>query len=277
MRVLYFQKALLAGFLLFIGCSRKEPSEIFQMRPLYEYHKVLGGESLADIAKRYRMSEAELCRLNGLAPQAVLIPGQKIFVLPDAEHTVSKWTNRSSPVIVEAQSPSFLGAEKQRDTAFSEVKTDAPKKAEDTLTVPDEKEDGAHEAFIWPVKGNLLRRFHEKMMNNNVSEGINISAPVGTRVVACADGVVMDAGELVLGFGKMVIISHPSGFISIYGHLQEINVARPKPREVVSVLQGQVIGRVGKSGNVRAPQLHFQLRNSKKDPVDPLKYLDSEN
>jgi murein DD-endopeptidase MepM/ murein hydrolase activator NlpD len=126
---------------------------------------------------------------------------------------------------------------------------------------------------IWPVKGRILRRFKETLPNGTPSEGINIAAPIGVNVRACMGGTVLEAGELVLGFGKMVILSHENNMVSIYGHLQEITVRRPHHGEVVKVKMGQVIGKVGKTGNVRIPQLHFQLRNAKKDPVDPLKFL----
>jgi murein DD-endopeptidase MepM/ murein hydrolase activator NlpD len=130
--------------------------------------------------------------------------------------------------------------------------------------------------YIWPVKGKILRRFHEKLQNGTLSEGINIAAPLGVNVKACRAGTVLEAGELVLGFGKMVILSHEDDTISIYGHLQDITVKRPLQGELVKIQQGQVIGKVGKTGNVRTPQLHFQLRNAKKDPVDPLMFLPEE-
>ena len=71
----------------------------------------------------------------------------------------------------------------------------------------------------------------------------------------------------------MIILSLDNGMIAIYGHLQEISLPKASDGQPVRVKRGQVIGRVGKTGNVRVPQLHFQLRDSAKQPVNPLKVL----
>ncbi|GHS95314.1 hypothetical protein AGMMS49949_09610 [Alphaproteobacteria bacterium] len=276
--------ALLSLALLFTACSRKDSCEVVQVRPLFEYHKVRTNETLGSIAQIYHMSVQEICRLNGLSPNALLIPGQKVFVLPYSKEG-SQDTSSKKPVIsVETTPHFFLETEEAADSKedILEPSDEALEKSDRLNSLKNEDEGGRlppqkhSEVYAWPVKGKLLRRFQEKLPNNNISEGINISAPAGTRVQACEDGTVMDTGELVLGFGKIIILLHDSGFISIYGHLQEINVARPKQGEKVFVKKGQNIGRVGKTGNVRTPQLHFQLRNANKTPVNPLQYLEKD-
>jgi septal ring factor EnvC (AmiA/AmiB activator) len=211
------------------------------------------------------MSIKEICRLNGIEPSVVLVPGQKVFILPPKGIVQ---TPKSTPTI-------------SVDTSFNQF-TETPEEtnAESTLSA---SEDNSLDnwvvpstTFAWPVKGKILRNFNDKLPNGTTSEGINISAPLNVAVKACADGVVVDAGELVLGFGKMLILSHDNGMISIYGHLQEISVKRPQEGETVQVQKGQIVGRVGKTGNVRVPQLHFQLRDAKKIPVDPVKHLPAE-
>ncbi len=253
--------------LFMVGCSRKgPPSEIVQARPLIYYHTVANSnENLADIAKHYDMSISEICRLNNLTPASLLLPGQKIFVIPPRDF--GKGPMSTPSISVETSSPSF------EDVAQESAQEESmPDLAEAVMEAPRVSSSD----FIWPVKGRLLRRFNDKLPNGTVSEGINIGAPADIVVKAAADGTVFDAGELVLGFGKMVILTHDNGMISIYGHLQEISVKRPQPGEKVRVRQGQTLGRVGKTGNVRIPQLHFQLRNANKKPVNPLKYLPQE-
>jgi murein DD-endopeptidase MepM/ murein hydrolase activator NlpD len=73
-------------------------------------------------------------------------------------------------------------------------------------------------------------------------------------VVATADGVVVLAEDHFFG-GKSVFLDHGDGLISMYMHLSEIAVAR----EAV-VVRGQVIGRVGATGRVSGPHLHFGFR-----------------
>lgn len=260
---------------LLSGCSKRhEPCEVIQARPLIYYHKTSENETLEDIARQYDMSIHEICRLNNISPQAFIVPGQKIFIIPPKE-SIGQISSSHSPTISVETSPEKFPEQLEKDSSLSEESFlesqpfDQEKKMDSSYPQVSE--------FIWPVKGKLLRRFNEKLPNGTLSEGINISAPANIIVKASANGVIMDAGELVLGFGKMVIILHDNGMISIYGHLQEITVKRPQQGEQVIVKQGQPIGRIGKTGNVRVPQLHFQLRNTQKTPVDPLKYLPLED
>ena len=69
------------------------------------------------------------------------------------------------------------------------------------------------------------------------------------------------------GYGNLLLIKHPGGWISAYAHCDAILV---KPGQKVA--RGQVVARVGASGNVKTPQLHFELRRGNK-PVDPRAYL----
>lgn len=267
------------------SCTQKEPlGNIVQVRPLINYHKVKEGESLQMIAKYYHMTTEELCRLNGFDPHILLVPGQKIFIIPQ-KNFISK--NSSSIISIETNTPNNLEAFENQSNEPSDFNTtnetdpsnSFTQSPNETLEYPPQPTVAEKkQPLLWPVKGKLLRRFKQELPNKSTSEGINISAPAGASVVACADGIIMDAGELVLGFGKMILIKHTdeTDLISIYGHLQEILVQRPQPGEQIPVKRGQVIGRVGNTGNVRAPQLHFQLRNKKKLPVDPLQYLPKE-
>lgn len=75
--------------------------------------------------------------------------------------------------------------------------------------------------------------------------------------------------QQIQGYGKLVLVKHENGYVTIYAHLDSIGVKRG---DVVSA--GQRIGTVGKSGNVREPQLHFEIREKGKVAVDPTKFLD---
>ena len=99
------------------------------------------------------------------------------------------------------------------------------------------------------------------------NDGINIAAPRGAAVQAADAGVVAYAGNELRGYGNLILVKHPSGWISAYAHCDLILV---KKGEKVS--RGQVIARVGSTGNVSEPQLHFELRRGNK-PVDPREYL----
>lgn len=113
--------------------------------------------------------------------------------------------------------------------------------------------------------------FASRRSGNRMHEGIDLLAEIGTPVLACRFGRVIASREKNTGMGNYIIIRHPGGLITIYGHLSKIYV-----RQNEFVRQGEVIGSVGKTGNAShsdiQPHLHFEVR---KDgiPQDPLEYL----
>ncbi|HET6160530.1 MAG TPA: peptidoglycan DD-metalloendopeptidase family protein [Dongiaceae bacterium] len=121
-------------------------------------------------------------------------------------------------------------------------------------------------ALIWPVDGKVISKFGPAK-DNLRNDGINIAAPVGAPVKASANGVVAYAGNELRGFGNMVLLRHADGWVTAYAHNSSLLVKKGD-----KVRQGQTIARVGSSGNVDSPQLHFELRKGTK-AVDPLKVL----
>jgi murein DD-endopeptidase MepM/ murein hydrolase activator NlpD len=124
----------------------------------------------------------------------------------------------------------------------------------------------SNSTFKWPVDGRVIARFGQGK-DNQRNDGINIAAPVGAPVLAAADGVVAYAGNELRGFGNMVLLRHADGWVTAYAHNSSLLVQKG-----AKVRQGQTIARVGSSGNVDTPQLHFELRQGTK-AVDPMKVL----
>jgi len=124
------------------------------------------------------------------------------------------------------------------------------------------------ERFLWPVKGQVISNFGPKKGGLN-NDGINIAAPAGTSVIAADNGVVAYAGNELRGFGNLLLIRHADGWVTAYAHNEKLLVKRGE-----KVKRGQAIAQIGSTGNVSAPQLHFEIRKGT-DPVDPLKYLGS--
>jgi murein DD-endopeptidase MepM/ murein hydrolase activator NlpD len=114
----------------------------------------------------------------------------------------------------------------------------------------------------WPVQGPVLSTFGPKGQGLN-NDGVNIGAPKGAPVVAAANGIVVYAGNEMKGFGNLVLIRHTGGWVTAYAHLDRTLVNKD-----AVVAQGDMIGTVGKTGNVPSPQLHFETRLEGK-PVDP--------
>ncbi|HUC11411.1 MAG TPA: M23 family metallopeptidase [Stellaceae bacterium] len=120
--------------------------------------------------------------------------------------------------------------------------------------------------FLWPVRGHVLEGFGAGPDGTH-NDGINIAAPRGAAIEATDGGVVAYSGNELRGYGNLILIKHPGGWISAYAHCDLVLVKTGQ-----KVARGQVIARVGSTGNVSEPQLHFELRRGKK-PVDPREYL----
>ncbi len=120
------------------------------------------------------------------------------------------------------------------------------------------------EGFLWPVdSGAVISGFGAKP-DGRRNDGINIAAPAGTMVRAAENGIVVYADEDLAAFGRMLLIRHADGYLTAYAHNEALLVTRG---DVVS--RGQPIAKVGRSGEVVEPQLHFEIRQGKSatDPV----------
>ncbi|HJU19147.1 MAG TPA: M23 family metallopeptidase, partial [Stellaceae bacterium] len=119
-----------------------------------------------------------------------------------------------------------------------------------------------HGDFLWPVRGRIVEGFGAGP-DGTRNEGVNIAAPRDAPVKAADAGVVAYVGNELRGYGNLILIKHAQGWISAYAHCGAVLVKRGE-----KVHRGQVIARVGATGDVREPQLHFELRRGKK-AVDP--------
>jgi murein DD-endopeptidase MepM/ murein hydrolase activator NlpD len=133
----------------------------------------------------------------------------------------------------------------------------APQKAEPVGSLP---------SFRWPVRGRVIAGFGPKP-NGLQNDGIDVAVPNGTQVKAAEDGTVAYAGNELKGYGNLVLIRHSNGYVTAYAHASEILVKRGE-----TVKRGQVIAHSGSTGNVNAPELHFEIRKGA-TPVDPAQFL----
>lgn len=115
--------------------------------------------------------------------------------------------------------------------------------------------------FAWPVYGWITQSYRTG------HSGLDIGAWAGTPVTAADRGVVIRAGWSNAGYGNFVVIDHKIDYLTLYAHLSEILVV-----EGQVVAQGQLIGRVGSTGNSTGPHLHFEVRDFGQR-VDPLGLL----
>ncbi len=150
----------------------------------------------------------------------------------------------------------------------------------------------AADYFIPPLDGQLyLSGTFGELRSNHFHAGIDIKTggAEGKNIYAIADGYVSRIKVSTGGYGKVVYITHPNGFVSVYGHLQKFNTplkeyveelqyrrekfvveGYPKKGEI-EVRQGDIIAWSGNTGGSTAPHLHFEIREeASQHPVNPL-------
>ncbi len=117
-----------------------------------------------------------------------------------------------------------------------------------------------------PVRGSITSDFGERADpfsgHPEFHNGVDIGAPTGTEVRAARDGTVAERGTSPI-LGTYVVLSHPDGWQTIYGHLSSASATLGE-----QVSEGATIGRVGSTGRATGPHLHFEVRHGG-DPVDP--------
>ena len=120
---------------------------------------------------------------------------------------------------------------------------------------------GISSKFINPVNGNVIKNF------NPEHQGISIAANLGDPVKAIYDGQVVYSGYDTK-FGNLIIIKLKEGeFFAAFAHLDDLLITKGQ-----QVTQGQIIGHIGQSGNIKDPQLYLAIKKGK-TALDPMPYL----
>jgi murein DD-endopeptidase MepM/ murein hydrolase activator NlpD len=132
---------------------------------------------------------------------------------------------------------------------------------------PSERAFFLNSGFRFPLKffrvtSDFGMRANPVTGNVGMHQGVDLAAPEGTEVYAAADGVVTFTGFDPV-YGNYIIITHSERLTSLYGHLQIIETVLR-----TNVKSGNLIGRVGSTGQSTGPHLHFELRQDGR-PFNP--------
>ena len=106
--------------------------------------------------------------------------------------------------------------------------------------------------FARPVSGSITSGFGSRW--GRMHDGIDYAGSVGDGVAAADGGTVKYCGEMS-GYGNIIILDHKNGYETYYGHLSAILVKNGE-----KVKKGDIIGKVGNTGNSTGPHLHFEIR-----------------
>ncbi|MGI8569967.1 MAG: peptidoglycan DD-metalloendopeptidase family protein [Methylocella sp.] len=266
---------------------------------------VAQGENAQILSNRYGVPLDALVRANGFASASQIVPGTRIVIpvynaalaassgarvaahsapgkpaapakvagarprtLASQAETLKYGETRTAATKAAAARKPTAAAAKQ-ETAQAKMPGETKASTRDPASAPAAEpkktamaSETANPEFRWPARGRIIQGFKP-----GGNDGINIAVPEGTSVKAAESGVVAYAGNELKGYGNLILIRHPNGFVSAYANNGDIEVKRGE-----TVKRGQTIAKSGQSGNVASPQLHFELRKGTK-PVDPTQYL----
>lgn len=201
------------------------------------FHIVGKGESLSRICDVYGLDFAKVAKINGLKAPYVLKEGDTVFLPAQALLSESELAKRNCRKKIQLCSLRKGGSTKVAHAIRGNKHPSVP-----WLKFPvDGGELSSPFGYRWG-------KFHK---------GLDIAAPRGRAVRACAAGRVMFTGsrKRFRRYGNTVLIHHREGVYTYYAHLSKILVKRNQ-----SVKQGQVIGRIGNTGRSTGPHLHLEVR-----------------
>lgn len=257
-------------------------------------YRVAPGDTLNSIARDFGVSSEALIAANRMDDPNFLRPGQRILVprtgvrsgqrTPRIQNaTVAPRPVRNRDLDAPYTDPRLEGARfyafdgprlkpgDDRQVVVEAVAYAAPVADLDEAFEPPRKGAKASVSkhagdFIWPVRGKVIAGYGADRKGQH-NDGINIAADTGAPVKAAEGGVVIYAGNQLRSYGNLLLIRHPSGYVTAYAHNEKLLV-----KVSDKVKRGQKIALVGNSGSVDVPQLHFEIRRGDK-PVNPSDYL----
>ena len=241
----------------------------------YQTYRVKAGDMIGFIADAFDVTQDTIISVNNIRQSRLIQPGQylKIPSMPGIIYTVKK--NGETPVTIAEKYK--VNAEKCANTNY--VSLDTELKAGTSLFIPDAELDWATrqeingDLFKKPIHARywLSSKYGWRDSPFNAGKrtfhgGIDMAIASGTPVYAALDGSVSATGYNAT-YGNYVIITHHSGYKTLYGHLSSINC-----RKGNFVYTNTMIGRVGSTGMSTGPHLHFTVYKNGKT-INPLVVL----
>ena len=181
-------------------------------------YTVKRGDTLQSIAKRYKSDVGDILSYNSLGSDAKIIPGDEL-IIPNGEVSTA----------------SQLAASGSKSSSSSNVSVSSG-------------------YYIRPIVGG------KKSQRIHGHNAVDLAAPTGTNIMASASGTVIVSKKSGYngGYGTYVVISHPNGTQTVYGHMNANYVSVGQ-----RVGQGDVIGTIGMTGNTTGPHIHFEIRGAR--------------
>ena len=204
--------------------SLKENQKLFLPYPLI--HNVKKNDTVFSLSVQYAVNQSDIVELNNLKKPFELNESQKIKIPLNKDYSV-------------------IGIYEKMKV----IKKAIYKKPKKSIKSPD---------FMWPVRGNLVKKFGPHSNGKQHNDGVDIEVKDNDKIMASFDGKVAFVGSNIKSFGNMILIKHDKSWITAYS-----KVGKSLVIEGDFVKKGDTIASMGDS-NI----LHFQIRKSR-NPINP--------
>lgn len=214
-------------------CSRISPGDTLLILPITGVnYTIKKGDTLQSIAKTFKADSGEIGKFNGLEADSALIAGTTI-IIPDGE-------------LATKVSPSYTSSSSLPALAWGAT----------SLKAGTDKVPNYTNYYIRPIKGGV------RTQGLHGWNAVDLGAPIGTPILAAANGTVLVSRNSGWngGYGNYVVLSHPNGTETVYGHMLRTTVSVGE-----TVYQGEQIGLLGQSGRATGPHVHFEIRGARNE------------
>ncbi len=248
-------------------------------------YTVAKGDTLSSIAQKFNIRMYDIMGLNELQNVNRLSVGQKLNIPASASAaeqassstSVAQTTERKDIVYYVQKGDTLWRIAQQYEVSLKSI-TSANSISENSrlsvgqkLVIPNARSgsgSGSTPSFSWPIKGLITSHFGNRTLGGrrDYHTGIDIDGRTGDSIRAAESGKVSFSG-CISGYGNTIIVDHPGGYSTVYAHNSTNLVQKGQ-----SVSKGEIIARLGATGNATGSHLHFEVRVNSK-PANPLNYL----
>lgn len=231
-------------------------------------YEVKLGDTVGSIASQFNLNATTVLWANGLSAGSRLKPGQNLKILPvdGIMYTVKKGdTLGSISLTYKVYTETIIDVNNLSSQGFIMIGQDLI--IPGGVPLPPRPKPLLGNGSVAPSGEQILADVRGALVNpapgGHLSQGlhyrnaVDLANSCGAPIVAAATGTVIKADTEGWngGFGKYVMMSHPSGFITVYGHMSQVLVLAGQ-----SVSQGSRIGLIGQTGHATGCHVHFEVR-----------------
>lgn len=245
---------LTVATLTMVGCATKPtyqtvnqagPKIVTNAQGVPNYHRVQRGDTVSQLAERYRISYRQIGALNNLDSRYTIYSGQWLKLWEGTSGTTS--TRNTSTPAQTTYTPPVTGSS---NTSSSNNGSQSPVY---------EVTANATSGYDYPTRNQVTRNFDATAG----TLGMWFAGNAGDPVLASQSGTVLYSGNGLTEYGNLIMIRHSDNYITAYAHNSALLV-----KEGETVQRGQRIANMGNSGETNQVGLEFQVRLNG-NPIDP--------